>query len=63
MKYYSSMRKKDFFFYDNMDGPWGVSAKWNRSDKDKYLRFHPYMESKNKTSEKTKSNSWILRSD
>ena len=29
-------REWKFAICDNMDGPWGHYAKWNKSDKDKY---------------------------
>jgi len=43
---------------DNMDGPWGYYAKWNRSDWEKLITiwFHSYMDLKKEgvRGEKTK---------
>ena len=43
---------------DNMDGPWGYYAKWNRSDREKLITiwFHSYVDLKKEgvRGEKTK---------
>ena len=36
-EYYSAIKKNEIFATgNNMDGPWGHYAKWNKSDREKY---------------------------
>ena len=35
MEYYPTIQKSEILFFDNMDGPRGYYAKWNKLYKDK----------------------------
>ena len=41
--------ERSLAIYDNMDGPWGYYAKWNKSEKDTKWS-HLYLEPETKTS-------------
>ena len=34
--YYSTVKRMKLCHFGNMDGPWGLYVKWNKSDQEKY---------------------------
>ena len=49
MEYYSATKKEQSFAtYNNMNGPGGCCAKWNKSDRETQILvwYHLYVESK-----------------
>ena len=43
-----SYKKENLAIWENMDGPWGFCAKWNKSDRKRQIphNFHLYVEYK-----------------
>ena len=56
MEYYTATKSRNLAICDEMDGPWGYYAMWNKSDKERpnTVWFHLYVESKKQTNEQTK---------
>ena len=46
------LKKGNLAIFDDMDGPRGHYAKWNKSKKDKYLWSHLFVESSKTTNRK-----------
>ena len=38
-EYYSAIKKRILAICDNIDGPWGHYAKWNKSDRERRILY------------------------